>query len=360
MRSVTLFGGIWWVAFAAVGVAHGECPVILPTVLVGNPGNAADPTTGFGAVAYSYSIGAYEVTNAQYAAFLNAVAATDSSGLYNENMDEFPFGGITRSGSSGSYTYATISGMADKPVSWVNFWDAVRFANWLHNGQPKGTQNNSTTEDGAYTLTTSGIANNTVVRNPNWQWAVTSEDEWYKAAYHQPVGQGGDFDNYWLYPSSSNLIDTTDANYCDAVGQTTTAGSYPANFYGAFDLAGNVWEWNEAIIKNVQGTYRGLRGGSFSGGGCQSTLMASFRTYGFPVEDELPYYGFRVSRIGGRGVACSGDLNGDNAVNTSDLTQFLGLFGTTVPTGSPGDLNCDGAVNTSDLTTFLGRFGSAC
>jgi len=42
-------------------------------VTVGNPGNAAD-NTGFGSVADTYRISRYEVTNAQYAEFLNAKA----------------------------------------------------------------------------------------------------------------------------------------------------------------------------------------------------------------------------------------------------------------------------------------------
>ena len=56
--------------------------------LVGNAGNAADPTTGIGAVDYEYRIGTYEVTNAQYAAFLNSVDPTGSNtlGLYNSFM----------------------------------------------------------------------------------------------------------------------------------------------------------------------------------------------------------------------------------------------------------------------------------
>ena len=29
---------------------------------------------------------------------------------------------------------------ANRPVNYVNFWDAARFANWLHNGQPVGPQ----------------------------------------------------------------------------------------------------------------------------------------------------------------------------------------------------------------------------
>ena len=53
---------------------------------VGNAGNAPDPSTGYGAVDYNYNIGEYDVTAGQYTAFLNAVAATDTYGLYNSSM----------------------------------------------------------------------------------------------------------------------------------------------------------------------------------------------------------------------------------------------------------------------------------
>ena len=72
---------------------------------VGNPGNAADTTT-YGTVAKTYCISKHEVTNARYTEFLNAVAATDTNSLYNTFMASSIPGGITRSGSSGSYTYA--------------------------------------------------------------------------------------------------------------------------------------------------------------------------------------------------------------------------------------------------------------
>ncbi len=57
---------------------------------------------------------------------------------------------------------------------------------------------------------------------------------------------------------------------------------------------------------------------------------------------------------------CSGDINGDNAVNTADLTILLGNFGASVPPNTSGDFNGDGVVNTTDLTTLLGRFGATC
>jgi len=278
-------------AVTGLAVSTASASITIPTVAIGNPGNAAD-STGYGSVAYTYNIGQTEVTNAQYAAFLNAKAASDPFNLYNENMAG-SFGGITRSGSAGSYTYATVSGRANNPVNYVSFWDATRFANWLHNGQGSGD-----TETGAYTLTSGGIRANTLTRNAGWQWAVTSENEWYKAAYHQPASAGGDSDNYWLYPTQSNTIATAQANYLSfssGINNTTPVGSYAANFYGTFDMGGNVVEWNEAIIV---GSFRGLRGGSFNND--VNTLRADLRGNGRPA-GEVGNVGFRVSQVPGPG-----------------------------------------------------------
>jgi len=130
-------------------------------VTVGNPGNAPDapsmdgqflnnyqyPTGG---VDYIYQIAKYETTNTQYAEFLNAVAGeADPYRLYPPEtgasfagpgaaaQDE-PESGIVRSGEAGSYTYEVTPGMENKPVFRVTFLNAVRFANWLHNGKPTG------------------------------------------------------------------------------------------------------------------------------------------------------------------------------------------------------------------------------
>ena len=58
--------------------------ITIDTVPVGNPGNAPDPNTFnlYGSVSYDYRIGTTEVTNAQYAAFLNLKAASDPLALY--------------------------------------------------------------------------------------------------------------------------------------------------------------------------------------------------------------------------------------------------------------------------------------
>ncbi|MFO0491203.1 MAG: PEP-CTERM sorting domain-containing protein, partial [bacterium] len=62
------------VALTGLAVSTASASITIPTVAIGNPGNAPDPFTGglYGSVAYTYNIGQTEVTNAQYAAFLNA------------------------------------------------------------------------------------------------------------------------------------------------------------------------------------------------------------------------------------------------------------------------------------------------
>jgi len=282
--------------------------VSIETVPVGNVGNAPDRRYGgYGSVGYTYNIGKYEVTAGQYTEFLNAVAKTDTYGLYNPNMWSSSYGcKIERSGSSGSYTYSVAQDWANRPVNYVSWGDAARFANWLHNGQPTGPQGLSTTEDGAYYLNgaTSSDALLAVTRKPDWKWAIPTEDEWYKAAYHKNDGATG---NYFDYPTSSDsapsnqLSDPDPGNNATYYNNGWTIGKpyYRAEVgahensdspYGTFDQGGNVWEWNEAVI----GASRGLRGGSFYS--FDPDLLASARYSGDPLSEEC-LDGFRVVEV---------------------------------------------------------------
>ena len=306
------------------GVAHA---VTIETVPVGNLGNAGELSGGYafervcGAVDYTYDIGKYEVTAGQYRDFLNAVAATDSYGLYSTAMNNDHRGcQITRIGDSGSYTYdfsggtdeapgSTAADWEDRPVNCVSWGDAARFANWLHNGQPTGAQDLSTTEDGAYYLNgaVTNAALKTISRESDWKWAITSEDEWYKAAYHDK--SAGLTATYFDYPTSSDTTPSNDltdpdggnnANFLDA-GYTidspyyhTEVGEFESSEspYDTFDQGGNVFEWNEQILN---GSYRGWRGGSFNYD--DSYLEARYRFFFGLPENQNSHVGFRVVSI---------------------------------------------------------------
>src|SRR5271167_4595907 len=77
--------------YAMAGVASADVfnlpqgQTSLQFVPIGDPGNAAD-STGYGAVAYTYQMGQFDVTVAQYTQFLNSVAQTDAYALWNESM----------------------------------------------------------------------------------------------------------------------------------------------------------------------------------------------------------------------------------------------------------------------------------
>jgi formylglycine-generating enzyme required for sulfatase activity len=303
--------------------------VTIEWVPIGNPGNAPDAAEncgapGCGSVPYAYDIAKYEVTNAQYVEFLNAVAADDPNSLYDPAMASDARGGITRSGSPGSYAYAVEAGHASKPVVFVSFWDALRFANWLDNGQPIGAQGPATTENGSYTITPQGSAANTIVRNPGLGVVLPDENEWYKAAYGSPAG------TWFDYPTGSNAAPSSDAppggassaNFYDLGGGYALTGSttYVPTFdylndvgayasadsgYGTFDQGGNALEWTETI---VAGTFRRARGGSWD------NLVTNLAASGQPLETpatEGDHLGFRVAMAvpePGGGVGLGGAL----------------------------------------------------
>jgi sulfatase modifying factor 1 len=270
---------------------------------IGNPGNPADapsPTKCFvpecGSVPYDYRIARYETTNERYAEFLNAVDPDGSNALslYNANMDSDAIaGGISFvSGNPPGEKYLAKAGFESRPVTYVSFYDALRFANWLDNGQGAGD-----TETGAYTLLggeatpSNGL---TVTRNAGANVFLTSENEWYKAAYYSPGGVYFDYPTGTDTPTGCVLpnADTgNSANCSDAVGMPTNVGEYgqSASPYGTFDQGGNVAEWNESV---VVGTRRGFRGGGV--GGSNTELRVQNPRDADPTT-ELYFLGFRVA-----------------------------------------------------------------
>jgi YVTN family beta-propeller protein len=86
-------------------------------------------------------------------------------------------------------------------VGQLNWFKCARYCNWLHNNKPTGAQNNSTTEDGAYTLNGAWNNGNAFAKNAGAKYHIPTENEWYKAAYYK----GGSTNaGYWTYATQSN------------------------------------------------------------------------------------------------------------------------------------------------------------
>lgn len=261
----TLTENAWFTLCVLYFAVCASAEIPIATVRIQDAGNGSD--VGVGSVGYEYYIGVHEVTNEEYATFLNAVAGIDTHSLYNVGMGANLEGGISRSGSGtveDPYTFTVRDDMGNKPVNFVNWFDAARFCNWLSNGQPSGAQDASTTESGVYAL--NGVTNpahNGIVRDEeafaNGGVALPTADEWYKAAYYDPAT--GQYRNFAAGLSITAATATSTGSVanpglgvvnalCEANwngsndGNVTTVGSAGATSpYGGYDFDGNVEEW---------------------------------------------------------------------------------------------------------------------
>ena len=263
--------------------------ITIEFVTVGDPGNAARKKTSkepyqFGAVATAYQIGKYEVKAREYCAFLNAVAAVDTYHLYDDRMSSDDLVAvIDRKQTKKGYQYQLKEGRGDFPITYVSWFEAARFCNWIHNGQPIGPQGPKTTEEGAYNIDGANIFKINVDHsycavNPGAVCFIPSEDQWYKAAYYKG---GSAYAGYWMYPTQSDDPPGNDigdqpnqANYKNNYhDETKNPALTPVNaftgscsYYAAFDMGGNVWEWNDTPCF-TPGEYKillyGVRGGAW-------------------------------------------------------------------------------------------------
>ena len=258
---------------------------------IGSPGNAAD-TTGnpnpAGAVSYTYKMGTYEVS---------------------EDM-------ITKFNASQSLQITKDTRGVNMPATNVSWNEGARFVNWL---------NTSTGGVAAYKFTTNGVNDDIALwsstdagynpanlfRNSLATYVLPSMDEWYKAAFYNPITT-----TYGAYATANGLAPTAVASgtgsntavfgfqYSQGPADITLAGGLSA--FGVMGLHGNAFEWNETerdLINDSVSAERGLRGGSWD---LDSRFLRGYNR-GVPagVNNNV---GFRVASLSATAVPEPGSL----------------------------------------------------
>ena len=151
-----------------------------------------------------YWISLTEVTNAQYAPFIEAGGYsdrslwTDAGWRWNDDTN------VTKPGCWNNSKFNS----PDQPVVCVSWYEAVAYAAWLS-------------------------------RESGLDVRLPTEAEWEKAA------RGTDARTY---PWGEQMPDDIRGNYNDRVGKPSLVGWFPAGAspYGVLDMAGNVWEWTSS------------------------------------------------------------------------------------------------------------------
>lgn len=290
-------------------------------IAVSDINNSPDSDTGLGRCNEIYRLSKYDVTAAQYCAFLNAVASRpnaegryDVHGLFHKEMEiDQNVKCLVRTfiASECCYHYTVFKGREHFPITYVSWYDSLRFCNWLQHGQPLALEVNAgTTETGAYQICQS-VEGQLVSPSAQAAYFLPNQNQWYKAAYYQH-----ELNKYCNYPAGAlvppgnnigNLVNQANwriaalwgDDHCVKEGPpyVTPVGSFTKSLspYGAYDMGGNVAQW----IFDIDASGNALaRGGSWKSSSYYSQIDELQRkSSGRALDPSLGYndVGFRVA-----------------------------------------------------------------
>jgi len=240
-------------------------------VTIGDPGNVpidlgGQQFDGRGRVDYQYRIGRMEVTTAQWMEYVNTFSARPGGAGFT---DPWRWGAeLDRSytGPGERWKLRDVPDAGMLPVTGINWREAARYANWLHNDQSPEPW---AIENGAYDASTfstnpNGTYNDQLTRSPGARFWIPSLDEWLKAVHYDPNRHGGGQGGWWLYPNSS---DSQPAPGPPGVGQSSAGWQDPVTRFGEWliplgayaeevtpwgllDASGGATEWTESDFSN--------------------------------------------------------------------------------------------------------------
>jgi formylglycine-generating enzyme required for sulfatase activity len=194
----------------------------------------------------SFSIGRYQVTQAEWAAVMTS------------NIN-----GISPTPSSFSSNPAAGEDQNRRPVERVSWYDVLVFCNLLSIEKgliPAYRINDSSEPDdwGPVPTSNNSIWNAVEIVAGSNGYRLPTEHQWEFAAKGGRLNATYDSRIYYVFSGSNNAAEVAwhDANSLD---RTREVGRLAANELGLFDMSGNVWEWCFTLFGT---TNRVIRGGS--------------------------------------------------------------------------------------------------